>query len=605
MAVSEIEKLEARYAENPDGRYFAPLADAYRKAGRVDDAVKLVTTGLARHPDYLSAHIVLGRCQLDRKDDAAATAAFSRVLELDRENIIALKALAEIAERAGQPDDARRWLMRLLQVDGMNAEAEEDLQRLGGPLPEGEEAAAAAEAPALDLSFGDALPAAPSFAEAPTEPVPAIGLPPAAVTEASTLSLDAVPPPPEWSAPSPAPPPLAVEPSLPSPEPVAASVAPAPEPAAPVPPVEIEAVEFHAPKAEEVPPVEVELGSGVVPFDDQLAWGAGERSSRAIRQEDIIEAEARHEATTDAIEFVESAHGEAHVEATHLEVETPAMEIQHDDQEFDLSGRRGTASGIIHEEAPLPPEVPAEAGPPAGLPLIMPEEVTPAEEWRRPSAKQVQTVSPEPEPPAEGAEALVTETMGDLYLRQGFKAEAAQVYRRLLAQRPGDPGLTAKLASIESPPAMSAAALGTEAVGAWLRRIAGASLQAGAAAPPPPPPEGPSPMDSAFAAPEPEAPSAPAPVSAEPEPPGQPAREATNQFSLDQIFGAPAAPAPAPAAEAPKASAPSLGSSFDEFFGAGGPSATESARPRESTKTPRQSEDDLSAFNAWLHGLKR
>ena len=84
--------------------------------------------------------------------------------------------------------------------------------------------------------------------------------------------------------------------------------------------------------------------------------------------------------------------------------------------------------------------------------------------------------------------------------------------------------------------------------------------------------------------------------------PGQPAREATNQFSLDQIFGAPAAPAPPP--ETPSAAAPSLGASFDEFFGAGGPAAAESARPREG-KAPRRSEDDLSAFNAWLHGLKR
>ena len=58
-ALSEIEKLEARYAENPDGRYFAPLADAYRKAGRVDEAITVVTSGLNQHPDYLSAHIVL------------------------------------------------------------------------------------------------------------------------------------------------------------------------------------------------------------------------------------------------------------------------------------------------------------------------------------------------------------------------------------------------------------------------------------------------------------------------------------------------------------------------------------------------------------------
>src|SRR5439155_12653996 len=33
---SEIKKLEQRYRENPKGRNFAPLADAYRKAGLLD-----------------------------------------------------------------------------------------------------------------------------------------------------------------------------------------------------------------------------------------------------------------------------------------------------------------------------------------------------------------------------------------------------------------------------------------------------------------------------------------------------------------------------------------------------------------------------------------
>ncbi|HWO88672.1 MAG TPA: tetratricopeptide repeat protein, partial [Gemmatimonadales bacterium] len=146
-ALSEIEKLEARYAENPDGRYFAPLADAYRKAGQLDRALEVITAGLVKHPDYLSAHIVLARCHLDKKDDAAAQASFERVLSLDAENIIALKALADIAERGGRHDDARRWLMKLLAVDSMNSEAEEQLNRLGGPLVE-EEAAVATEAAA-------------------------------------------------------------------------------------------------------------------------------------------------------------------------------------------------------------------------------------------------------------------------------------------------------------------------------------------------------------------------------------------------------------------------------------------------------------------------
>jgi len=77
---SEIEKLEKRWAENPKGRNFAPLADAYRKAGELDRAIELCKSGLERHPDYVSAHIVYGRCFLDLKNDAAASQVFRKVL---------------------------------------------------------------------------------------------------------------------------------------------------------------------------------------------------------------------------------------------------------------------------------------------------------------------------------------------------------------------------------------------------------------------------------------------------------------------------------------------------------------------------------------------
>src|SRR5213083_2217828 len=105
---SEIEKLEQRYRENPKGRNFAPLADAYRKAG------------LQRHPDYVSAHIVHGRCLIDQKNDPAASEAFRKVLALDPENVLALRMLAEIAERGGRFDEAVEWLGRLVTVDAMN-----------------------------------------------------------------------------------------------------------------------------------------------------------------------------------------------------------------------------------------------------------------------------------------------------------------------------------------------------------------------------------------------------------------------------------------------------------------------------------------------------
>jgi hypothetical protein len=130
MAASEIEKLERRYAENPQGLTFAPLAEVHRKNGDVPRALELLRAGLELHPNYIPASIVLGRCHWDAGDLPAAEAAFAHVLRLDDENVIALKSLAEINERLERFGEAQRWLNRLLSVDRSNEEARQQLTRL-------------------------------------------------------------------------------------------------------------------------------------------------------------------------------------------------------------------------------------------------------------------------------------------------------------------------------------------------------------------------------------------------------------------------------------------------------------------------------------------
>jgi tetratricopeptide (TPR) repeat protein len=130
MALSEIEKLERRYAENPQGLTFAPLAEVHRKNGEVQRALDLLGPGLQVHPDYIPASIVLGRCHMDLGDVHAAETAFLHVLDLDGENVIALKALADISERLLRFDDAERWLHTLLTVDRSNDDARDQLQRV-------------------------------------------------------------------------------------------------------------------------------------------------------------------------------------------------------------------------------------------------------------------------------------------------------------------------------------------------------------------------------------------------------------------------------------------------------------------------------------------
>jgi len=130
MATTEIEKLERRYAENPQGLTFAPLAEVHRKNGEVARALELLKAGLELHPNYIPASIVLGRCHWDLGDLPAAEAAFSHVLRLDDENVIALKSLADINERLERFGDAQRWLNRLILVDRSNEEARQQLARL-------------------------------------------------------------------------------------------------------------------------------------------------------------------------------------------------------------------------------------------------------------------------------------------------------------------------------------------------------------------------------------------------------------------------------------------------------------------------------------------
>lgn len=127
---SEIEKLERRWRENPKGTVFAPYAEVLRKNGDHELAKDILRQGLELHPDHIPGNIVLGRCSLDLGEDGPAEQAFTHVLGLDVENVIALKALADITERHGRLAEARDWLGKLVAVDPSNDEARDQIARV-------------------------------------------------------------------------------------------------------------------------------------------------------------------------------------------------------------------------------------------------------------------------------------------------------------------------------------------------------------------------------------------------------------------------------------------------------------------------------------------
>lgn len=105
-------------ARDPDGRAFAPLADALRRAGEMDRALAVVSEGMHRLPDFGSAQIVAGWVHQEMGDSEAALDAFSRGVELDGENTVALRAAAELAREAGYGDSSIEFSERLAALEG-------------------------------------------------------------------------------------------------------------------------------------------------------------------------------------------------------------------------------------------------------------------------------------------------------------------------------------------------------------------------------------------------------------------------------------------------------------------------------------------------------
>ncbi len=106
--------LEERVRENPSTRLFAPLADAYRRKGRIEEAIEILVQGLAYHPLYISARILLARCYEDMGEWQRARNEWKAVLDLDDRSLVALKAMGEIDRLLGDLDRSQVWFRRYL-----------------------------------------------------------------------------------------------------------------------------------------------------------------------------------------------------------------------------------------------------------------------------------------------------------------------------------------------------------------------------------------------------------------------------------------------------------------------------------------------------------
>jgi pentatricopeptide repeat protein len=103
---AKIEELQFRIKTDPKSRLFFPLAEEFRKNGRLPEAEQVLRTGLGVHSTYLSAWVSLGRVLREQQKNAEAVEALKTALQVDPGNVVAARLLADAYLDLGEKVEA-------------------------------------------------------------------------------------------------------------------------------------------------------------------------------------------------------------------------------------------------------------------------------------------------------------------------------------------------------------------------------------------------------------------------------------------------------------------------------------------------------------------
>jgi cytochrome c-type biogenesis protein CcmH/NrfG len=497
---ARIDELRKKFDENPR-RYFAPLANEYRKAGDFDQAIFICQEYLPQQPGHMSGHIVFGQALFEAKRLPEARTVFETALTLDPENLIALRHLADISRELGEITAARGWYERVLQADPRNEEIAAIMTAMSGSRA----AAAVAAAPTADAPKAQpaAPPAKPPLAQAPASPTAptVVEMSTAAVQEmvrarqaaktveepASTLdeapTIELIAPPPAATM-------EGLEPTSQAESTGASSggmldipsgglldsapdaggtfdiptggmlglettavAAPAPEVVSP--PVDgfdtMSTAEFSAlGKAPVAPPVAPPAAdSGGLLDLDSVELGGGPTPPAVPATAAAPAAVAPIDGGSGTIDFDFELPGEPAAPAPPAGATIDSTPTAVMDAIKDVAP---VVMDVVEEALPAVIDL-AEKAVPAVVDAVtaVPTMIMDAIRVEPPKTEAPKAPA---EPPAErAAPAFVTETMAQLYLEQGHRAEAIDIYRQLVAAKPNDTELRARLEAIERGPA--------------------------------------------------------------------------------------------------------------------------------------------------------
>jgi tetratricopeptide (TPR) repeat protein len=94
--VDVVERYQIMLQKDPRSQVFAPLAEAYRKIGLIEEAFRICVRGVQFHPNFAGGRLALAKVLMDRQNPQGALKELEKVVELSPENILAHQLLGEL-----------------------------------------------------------------------------------------------------------------------------------------------------------------------------------------------------------------------------------------------------------------------------------------------------------------------------------------------------------------------------------------------------------------------------------------------------------------------------------------------------------------------------
>jgi tetratricopeptide (TPR) repeat protein len=125
------------FQDDPRSKIFAPLAEAYRKIGLIDEAIEICNEGLLVHPDFIGGKVALARAYFDKKSYAQVRDLLLPIIEKIPDNLVAQRLLADASLSLGYLKDALNCYKMLLYFNSGDHEVASLIQELETQAYEG------------------------------------------------------------------------------------------------------------------------------------------------------------------------------------------------------------------------------------------------------------------------------------------------------------------------------------------------------------------------------------------------------------------------------------------------------------------------------------